>query len=119
MKRVFAILAVLLIACPAFAADLWVYGSGAKTATAQIKTGIGYFTGITVANDGTNAVTVTILDSSTGSSSDPKLAPTLVFPASATNRVGTYSVTPGKLFFNGLRVIVSSSGTTEYVADYY
>jgi hypothetical protein len=117
MKRVFAILAVLLIACPAFAAD-YVDTSGSKTATAQIKTGSGYFHGITVANAGVYPVTVTILDSITGASTDKKLAPTMVFYTSVSTRYGQYTAAPPKLFYNGLRVIVSSTGTCEYVVDY-
>lgn len=69
MKRVFAILAVLLIAFPAFAAPIGgCNSSGLKTSDAAVLASPGWFCGVEIVTDGTNAATVIVYDNASAAS---------------------------------------------------
>lgn len=89
-----------------------------NTSDAKITEGSGWFHGIIVHTDGTNAATVAIYDNTAASGS--KLVTSLVIPTSATNRVfalsfNTKEECPYKL---GIYVDITCSGTCTFDVYY-
>ena len=96
-----------------------VMGSGEKTASAVILAAPGAFVGISVATDGTNAVTLDIYDKATAATGT-KLIATTVIPTSATNRSWALEFLHPKWCDNGIYVVVTPAGggTCAYVVGY-
>jgi hypothetical protein len=118
MKKLIAILAIiLLLTGTAYAAE-WSFGSGQQTGVAAIVTGPGIFDGIIIATDGSSPVTVDILDSSTPISASVRIIPTTVITTSAIDRVQAIRPPFPVRFFNGLSVSPTSVGTYKYVVYY-
>lgn len=115
MKRILLILSLLLLAVPCWAVDVS-YGSGNRTADALIFQGEGLFYGIGLTGDGTNATTVSIYDSLTGTGT--LLFPTFVVAASPATQ--TLNINPPVRFNTGLfiDITVAGGGTTNYVVYY-
>ncbi len=80
MKKLFCIIAIILLLAGGAPAVEWGRGSGSQTADALIYTGEGVFYGIMVATDATNAVTVSVYDGTTATGT--KLIPTSVVTTS-------------------------------------
>jgi len=109
-----AILALALLLC-GFHTD-YMLQSTEKTADAAIDTGAGYFYGMILATDGTNAVTVDIYDNT--SASGTVLVPTFVITTSATDRVRSLSFDPPVAYNNGVYVDITCAGTMSFVGYY-
>jgi hypothetical protein len=114
MKKVLTIVAIImLLAAPLFAQD-YVRGSGQQTADALIVTGPGVFHGIIVSTDSTNAVTVNVYDGITATGT--RLLPEFVVTTSSTDRIQAIKPPGGPaLFYTGLYVDITCSGTAKYV----
>jgi uncharacterized alkaline shock family protein YloU len=107
-KKIFIVLAVLLMATEALA-----NGIVGNTGDALIATGRGYFKGIIVHSDGTNSVTVDIYDNTTAAGT--KLVSSTIFTTSASNRTGVLGFSDQEApFTNGIYVDVTTSGTVTY-----
>ena len=118
MKRLwigFIVLLTVMMAGQSWAAGRVLY-SAVKTSDALITTGPGYFYGITVTGDGTNAITVDVHNGTT--TSGDKIAPTLNFPQSASTKTQTYSVDPPVYCATGIYVNITTSGTLSYTVYY-
>lgn len=116
MKRLMLVfLMVLMVALPVSAVQDWSRPSATKTASASIATSPGYFHGLVVMTDGTNAVTVDVYDNTAGSGE--KLIPTWIVTSSATNRAQSYSINPPVRFYTGCYVTISiaGEGTASYM----
>ncbi|MDD5353509.1 MAG: hypothetical protein PHS93_10135 [Candidatus Omnitrophica bacterium] len=113
MKKIASIiiLALLLAVSLSFAgADLKSIGN---TDDALITTGGGYFKGIVVHTDGTNAVTVSIYDNTAASGT--KIISTITIPTSAVNRIFALGFNDNEIpFIKGMYVDVTTSGTVTY-----
>jgi hypothetical protein len=117
MKKILCIIAaILLVASSAMAID-WAKSSGQQTADALIYTGSGYFHGIIVSSDSANAITVDIYDGTTATGT--KLIPTTVVTTSAIDRIQAIKPPAPVLFFNGIYVDITCSGTAKYVVYFY
>lgn len=92
----------------------WVYSSGVKTASAKILTGEGFFDGIVVKPDGTNAITVTFYDNTAGSGT--QFLPSIVIAGDG----GTAFLNPVRPIkvFNGIYITVAGDGTENYTVLY-
>ena len=103
MKRLITIFLVLLMASTVYAAARYdVKPSTAKTASADaIIKGEGYFHGIIVTTDATNAQTVDVYDSLTAAAGTIELIPTWTVTTSSTDRVQSISVDPPVFFRAG------------------
>jgi len=119
MKRLFVVvmLLVLLVVSPTFAGDDKYSTSGEQTATASVLSRPGYFIGIMVATDATNAVTVSIFDNATAATGT-ELIPTTVITTSATDRAQIVLLPFGVKFENGIYVEITTNGTVGYVVYY-
>jgi hypothetical protein len=114
MKKLLAIVAIImLLAAPLFAQD-YVRGSGQQTTDALIVTGPGMFHGIIVSTDSANAVTLDIYDGTTATGT--RLVPTITVTTSSTDRVQAIKPPGGPaLFYTGLYVDITCAGTAKYV----
>lgn len=114
MKRILlAVCIIVLLASSALARS-----SDEKNGSAQIVTGRGFFTGLLVATDGANAVTVAVYDSNDGAAGK-KLMPAMVITTSATDRVQYIGFDAKEVpFFNGVYVSITCAGTVGYVVYY-
>jgi len=118
MKKIFCIIVIiLLISVNAFAVDDWIKSSGQQTTDALITTGQGYFSGIILVTDATNAITVDIYDGTTATGT--KLIPTTVITTSAIDRIQAIRVPAPVIFWNGIYVDITCSSTAKYVVYYY
>lgn len=110
MKRIIGLVLcfVLIMAVSASAQVASSKASAVKTATALIYTGETLFTGILIATDGTNAVTLDVYDGT--SASGTKIIPQQVIPSSAVNRSWALGIDPGVLVRTGIYVVVSVAG---------
>ena len=119
MKRILytLVLAFLFMAftVPCGAAGRVLY-SAAKSADALITTGPGYFHGITITGDGTNAITVDVHNGTT--TGGEKIAPTIHCIQSASVKTCTYSVDPAVYCGTGQYVNITTAGTIEYTVYY-
>lgn len=88
-----------------------------KDADALIATGYGYFRGIMIITDGTNAVTVSIYDNTAASGRE--LIPTWTVTTSATDRAQAISFAKEELYYYvGIYVDITTSGTATYMIYY-
>jgi hypothetical protein len=113
MKKLFSIsiaTIVLFVASLSMANDIVWPNKSTKTASASITTGPGVFGGIVLATDGTNAVTLTVYDSSAASGT--KLFPTMTITTSATDRI--QSIAFPVRYYTGLYVSITCAGSVEY-----
>ena len=116
-KLIIILLTLLLVVPAAYSAEPWSKVSAEKTAAAAITTTDGLFYGIAVITDGTNAVTVSIYDNASAASGT-ELIPTWVVTSSATDRAQAFSIDPGAIFYNGIYVDITTSGTVIYKVYY-
>jgi hypothetical protein len=118
MKRIISVLLIILLVgiASVLGAQSRVLYSTARTDDALITTGAAEFHGITVTGDGTNSITVDIHNGLT--TSGEKIAPTLFFPQSGTNKTQTYSVNPPVYCGTGIYVNITTSGTISYTVYY-
>ena len=121
MKKLSAvILALVILTSPAWAytpQDFAKYSAVYTADQVSIVTGAGYFFGITVMTDGTNACTVVTYDN-TANSGTNKLHPDWVVTTSATDRAKTYSP-PFPIGFNtGISVDITCAGTCSFQVLY-
>jgi len=88
--------------------------SGEKTASAQVLDGPGFFYGIALVTDGTNAATFTFYDGLTATGTE--FLPEMVFPSSATQRRDVillpYAI--GLSVGCYIKVSVAGQGTVKY-----
>ena len=84
---------------------------------AAILAEAGWFHGITVITDGSNAVTVDIYDNASAASGT-KLIPTATITTSATDRIQTINPPKRIRVKNGIYVNVTCSGTVGYMVYY-
>lgn len=77
----------------------------------------GYFFGITVMTDGTNACTVVTYDNTTNAGTN-KLHPDWVVTTSATDRAKTYSPPYPLLYNTGISVDITCAGTCSFQVLY-
>ena len=122
MKRgivvLLAIFLVLLAGVTAIADQ-----SATKTSSSAIvASGAGWFLGIIVVTDGTNAVTLDVYDNGSAASGT-KLIPQTVVTTSSTNRVFAIGFDADDksgdvYFYNGLYVNVTCAGTVSYMVYY-
>lgn len=109
MKRVFAILAVLLIACPAFAAPIGgCNSSGLKTADAAIRTAPGWFCGAEIITNAASDAAITVYDNASAASGTVLFQGTV---AAAANFGGVTFPIPIRSV-NGIYVDVSGTGAS-------
>jgi uncharacterized SAM-binding protein YcdF (DUF218 family) len=112
MKKILTIvLALLLFACPAFAAE-WSFGSGMQTGSAAIKAGPGMLTQIIMVTDGTTPVVMDLYDNAT-TASGTRLIPTWTVTTSSVDRIQTLAIDNAH-FTNGIYSHIVS-GTPKYV----
>ncbi|MFA5240627.1 MAG: hypothetical protein WC476_13105, partial [Phycisphaerae bacterium] len=101
MRKLFlGMLLVIVCCCPAFAIDSMT-ASGVYSADALAQPGPGYFYGIALTTDGTNAVTVSVYDNAT-TNSGKLIIPTFVATTSATDRVKSFFLFPAARYENGV-----------------
>ncbi|MFA5377516.1 MAG: hypothetical protein WC455_17325 [Dehalococcoidia bacterium] len=112
MKKLVAILIILLFASPVLAQDFR-FGSGVKTSSGIVATGPGVLTQIIVGTDGTNSPTIDLYDNTAASGT--KLVPQWYVYTSAFERIATLPI-DNERFFNGLYVNIS--GTANVVLLY-
>jgi hypothetical protein len=119
MKKLIAVLAIVLMLFGiAFAAD-WVKGSGNKTASAAIYSGEGVLEGVIVTTNGSDAVTLNIYDNASAASGT-KLIPPTVITSSTIDRIQAIKIPGGAIrFYNGVYVETSCSSTYNYVVYYF
>ena len=118
MKKLFTVLIILCLAGVVWAytpKDYVRYTPVHTTDQAGLKTIPGYFFGIVVMTDGTNACTVVTYDNTANSGSN-KLHPDWVVTTSATDRAKTYSPPYPVLYNTGISVdiTVGGGGTCSY-----
>lgn len=117
MKR-FMKLVVLIACCLFLATPVYAEISEEKTADAAITAGYGYFGGIIVVTDGTNAVTVNIYDAA--AASGRKLIPETVITTSSTDRIQAIGYGPTDVYYyTGIYVDITCSGTVTYMVVYH
>lgn len=118
MKRFVLIILALLLAIPtmAFTPQEYMGYSAVKTADALIHTGQGYFYGIVVATDGSDAVTVETYDNTAGSGTE--LHPDTICTTSASDRLCALSFDPPVPYNTGLYIDITTSGSASYVVYY-
>ena len=120
MKKLRLFLLIVLVLCFASLS----YGQGALKASTELTSsslitpGPGYFCGIMVSTDGTNAVTIDVYGNTTAAV--PKLMPTWTVTSSSVNRAQTYNVYPpiksdGGIYVN---VSVAGGGSVKYMVYY-
>jgi len=116
-KRLVVLLAVLAVCLFGFRSE-YMLMTAEKTADSAAVTGAGYFYGITVTTDGTNAVTMDVYDNTAASGT--KLIQTVVFPTSAMARGGAIGWDPPLPFNTGVYVdvTVGGGGTVKYMVYY-
>jgi hypothetical protein len=109
MKRVVAIIAIfLMLAGTAFAGK-----SIGNTGSGLITTGQGFFKGLIVNTDGTNAVTITIYDNTAASGN--KVVSSFIITTSTTDLIRTLSFGDRDCpYFTGMYFSISTSGTVTY-----
>ena len=117
MKKIFALVTLFLLfsVIVALAGDRVQY-SATSTGNALIVSGTADFHGITITGDGTNAVTVDIYNGLT--SAGAKIAPSLAFVQSQTNKTQTYGVNPPVNCNTGIYIAVATAGTVSYTVYY-
>ena len=103
-------LALALVVCVPVHAEM----SAGHAADALITTGQGIFTGIFLATDGTNSVTVAIYDGTDNTGS--ALLSSFVVTSGATDRVRGvgYDKTDNVRYFTGIYVDITTAGTVSY-----
>lgn len=112
MKKMFAVVVavlVALVAASAFAFEppIWMMQSTTKTADASCATTPGYFYGLIIVTDGTNAPSIDIYDNPS-TNSGTKLVPTLQL--AATPRIQTLNLDPPVPYQTGIYVDVTVGG---------
>jgi H+/Cl- antiporter ClcA len=120
MKKIFLILAmVLMLAGAAVAAD-WANYSGQGTTSAAVTAKPGYFYGIIVSSSSVTAGSISVYDNATAASGS-RITPIIYAAASATSpaNIALFPSVPVK-FFNGIYVSASSTaGVTLNYELYY
>jgi len=114
MKRKILLTIMLILLATSAYAGMWAKQSAEKTADAAITTSSGFWHGIVLITDGTNAVTVTIYDNATAASGT-KLWPTTTVTTGASDRIQSFGMDPPINFVNGIYVDVTTSGTVTYM----
>uniref|UniRef100_A0A6H1ZEA3 Uncharacterized protein n=1 Tax=viral metagenome TaxID=1070528 RepID=A0A6H1ZEA3_9ZZZZ len=117
MKKLFIAILLFVLCCTPLYAVENMLPSGSKSADALIQTGPGYFYGIAIATDATNAVTVSIYDNAT-TGSGTLLIPTFVATTSATDRTKSFFVFPAIRYENGIYVDITCAGTVGFEIYY-
>jgi hypothetical protein len=108
MKKVLALVLVLLFAVTVNAADLKKIG---VTADGAITSTGGYLTGILVHTDGANSVTVSLYDNATEASGS-KVFSDWVVTSGASDRTSSMDFKPGECpYFNGLYLDITTGGS--------
>lgn len=92
----------------------YVTKSADLTADALVATGDGFFFGMTVITDGTNAEECTVYDNT--SAAEKTLVPTVAIPTSATDRSWSLGFNPPLHYGRGIYVDCGATGT---VVIYY
>ena len=113
-KFTLCFLMFLALASTVWALPDWVQQSATKTADAAISTTPGYFHGIVVTTDATNACTVKIYDNKSAASGD-KLIPDWIVTTSATDRAQSYSISPPVRYGQGIYVDITTDGACSYM----
>jgi hypothetical protein len=117
MKKIFAIITgIILLAAVSFAAGPSFVQYSTKTSSALIATGSGFYYGVKVDNDGTNAVGLIVYDNTAASGT--AVDPSTVYVASATQRVQMFSSNPPRRYWNGLYAVITSAGTASVTVEY-
>jgi len=110
-KAICILAIVLMLAGAAWAQD-YVRSSGQKTADALIYTGQGYFSGVIVVSDSSDAITLDVYDGITATGT--KLIPTSVITTSAIDRIQAIKPPAPVIFWTGLYVDITCAGTAKY-----
>jgi hypothetical protein len=121
MKKVFCILALILILAGTAQAQEWTRASGNKTASAVITTTDGDLDGIIISGTATAAGTATLWDNASAGTGT-QLIPTLSLVASSTDGNDRQIVVmfPRPVhFFNGCYLVVTTGAGTVNVEVYY
>lgn len=117
-KLLLTALIILSLCAPVFGeAPDWSKPSDTKTADAAITTGPGYFYGILVMTDATNACTVVAYDNASAASGTT-LFPSWVVTTSTTDRAQYLSFRHPVKYLNGIYVDITCSGTCSYKVYY-
>lgn len=112
MKKIALMVFALLI----FATPSWANSIG-NTADGICAVGQGYFTGLLVHTDGTNAVTVSVYDNTAASGT--KLMSTWTVPSSTSNRTAAIGFMEKECpYSTGIYVDITTSGTVTYDCYY-
>ena len=92
----------------------WSRSANAQTASALIMTGSGYFDGILVVPDGTNAITVTFYDSTSGSGTQ------FISPIVVAGDGGAAFLSPPHpiRIYTGIYITVAGDGAEKYTVLY-
>ena len=115
MKRGLLALLIILTAVSARAFEVdYAKSSDVYTADhAAIVTGAGYFYGIIVMTDGTNAVTVKVYDNTAASGT--KILPDWLVTTGSSDRCQRLEFNPPLGFSTGVSVDITTSGTVSYM----
>ena len=117
MKKILAVISIILLFATAAVAADWAKGSGARAASAAISTKSGVLCQVIISSASTNAVTLDLYDNPSAGSGT-KLIPTWIVPAQATVG-GIYTLNiADERFGSGLYAAVTSSGGFSYVVIY-
>lgn len=114
MKRILIVCLILLFAAASYGASFVTYSS--KTASGLVTTGSGYYYGVKVNTDGTNAATVVIYDNTAASGT--AIDPSTVYTTSATLRAAASGSNPPRRYYNGLYVALTCSGTATVTVEF-
>lgn len=114
MKKLLAIVFVLLLASTLWAADLRKVG---VTADGAITSGTGYLQSIMVHTDGANSVTVTVYDNASAASGSKLFSPWVV-TSGASDRTAALDFKEQECpYFNGMYVDITTGGSA--TLDFY
>ena len=114
-RTILIVMALLLIplAALSFTPKLWMRVSTGNITHAALQTKAGYFYGIIVHTDGTNAVLLNVYDNDDDSTGN-KLVADWVVTTSSTDRTQSISYDPPIPYEDGIFTGVSTSGSVSY-----
>lgn len=115
-KKIGIIIGILMLATAAWAIE-YLPRPTWNTASALIDSGPGVLDGFVVITDGTNSVSITLLDAATANSSTILWA-TMVAVTSSANRATAVSLSPPWRYMTGVYAVTSSTGTYSYAVNY-
>lgn len=117
MKKILMVVfCILFLASVAWAEKREFVFYSTKTSSALITTGSGYYHGIKVNTDGTNAATIVVYDNTAGSGT--AIDPSTVYVTSATMRVQASGSNPPRRYYTGLYLSITCSGTVSVTLEF-